>query len=178
MRYVWSNIKHRLFLTGLTIVAVTISVSLFSLLLMSKDGVEQGAKKGYGPFELVIGADGSESQLVMNTFYRVGAPTGNIPLSLLQEVQESGQAEAAFGMTTGDSYKGYPIVGIDPAYFNTRYTDRRLAEGRLYGKLGEVTIGYAIAAKLGLHIGDTFKGAHGLVAHAEHAEDLQWQALL
>lgn len=171
MNYIWSNLKHRAFLTALTITAVTIAVALFSLLLMSKDGVEDGARKGYGPFELVIGADGSESQLVLNTFYRVGAPTGNIPFELLQDVLDSGQAEAAFGMTTGDSHEGFPIVGIDPAYFQTRYEDRKLAAGKLYGQQGEVTVGYAVAEKLKLHIGDTFSGAHGLVAHAELEED-------
>jgi len=166
-KYVWSNMKHRGFLTVLTIIAVTVTVALFSVLLMSKDGVEQGAKKGYGPFELVIGADGSESQLVLNTFYRVGAPTGNIPHHLLEEIRERGEAAAAFGMTTGDSHNGYPIVGIDPAYFLTRYEDRSLAAGKLYGGLGEVTVGAAVAKALNLKIGDTFSGAHGLVAHVE-----------
>ncbi|RJE88494.1 FtsX-like permease family protein [Paenibacillus sp. 1011MAR3C5] len=165
--YVWSNVKHRGFLTVLTVLAVTVTVALFSLLLMSKDGVEQGARKGYGPFELVIGADGSESQLVLNTFYRVGAPTGNIPLQLLEEVRDSGEAEAAFGMTTGDSHNGYPIVGVDPAYFLTRYEDRSLATGKLYGGLGEVTVGAAVAKALNLKVGDTFSGAHGLVAHVD-----------
>lgn len=166
-KYVWSNMKHRGFLTVLTIIAVTVTVALFSLLLMSKDGVEQGAKKGYGPFELVIGADGSESQLVLNTFYRVGAPTGNIPHRFLEEIRESGEAAAAFGMTTGDSHNGYPIVGIDPAYFLTRYEDRSLTAGKLYGGLGEVTVGAAVAKALNLKVGDTFSGAHGLVAHVD-----------
>jgi len=170
-KYVWSNMKHRGFLTVLTIIAVTVTVALFSLLLMSRDGVEQGAKKGYGPFELTIGADGSESQLVLNTFYRVGAPTGNIPHRLLEEIRESGEAEAAFGMTTGDSHNGYPIVGIDPAYFLTRYEDRSLAAGKLYGGLGEVTVGAAAAKALNLKVGDTFSGAHGLVAHVDLNDD-------
>ncbi|REK74966.1 ABC transporter permease [Paenibacillus paeoniae] len=176
--YVWSNMKHRAFLTVLTVMAVTITVALFSLLLMSKDGVEQGARKGYGPFELVIGADGSESQLVLNTFYRVGAPTGNIPLQLLDEIRSSGEADTAFGMTTGDSHNGFPIVGVDPAYFMTRYEDRTLAAGKLYSGQGEVTVGAAAAKALNLKVGDSFSGAHGLVAHASgghidtgHSED-------
>ncbi|MGG1877855.1 FtsX-like permease family protein [Paenibacillus cisolokensis] len=170
-KYVWSNMKHRSFLTGLTVVAVAVTVALFSLLLMSRDGVEEGARKGYGPFEVVIGAEGSESQLVLNTFYRVGAPTGNIPLETLEEVRNHGEVEAAFGMTTGDSYHGYPIVGIDPAYFVTRYDNQRLAEGSLYAELGEVTLGASVAKALNLKVGDTFTGAHGLVAHVDIDDD-------
>ncbi|MDQ6419456.1 ABC transporter permease [Paenibacillus sp. LHD-117] len=171
--YIWTNLKHRSFLAALTIIAVAVTVALFALMLMSRDGVEEGAQKGYGPFELVIGADGSESQLVLNTFYRVGAPTGNIPYGLLEEAEESEHTDAAFGMTTGDSHEGYPIVGIDPAYFLTRYADRQLAEGKLYAGLDEVTVGYAVANALNLRIGDTFSGAHGLVEHVEleHEEE-------
>lgn len=171
MNYIWSHLKHRAFLTVLTVIAVTVTVALFSLLLMSKDGVEQGARQGYGPFEVVIGADGSESQLVLNTFYRVGAPVGNVPYDTLQQVRDSGQAEAVYGMTTGDSHEGYPIVGIDPTYFQTRYEDRSLSDGKLYGQQGEVTVGYTVAKALDLKIGDTFSGAHGLVEHVDIADD-------
>lgn len=165
--YVWRNMRHRSFLSALTIFAVMITVALFTLLLMSKDGVEQGAQKGYGPFELVIGADGSESQLILNTFYRVGVPTGNIPIQVLDSIKQNKHAESVLGMTTGDSHNGYPIVGIDPAYFQIRYEDRSLAEGKLYSELGGVTLGYTVARALGLHIGDQFSGAHGLVEHLD-----------
>ncbi|MHA6482593.1 ABC transporter permease [Paenibacillus sp. strain BS8-2] len=169
--YIGTQLRHRSFLAVLTIVAVAVTVALFSLLLMSRDGVETGAKDGYGPFELVIGADGSESQLVLNTFYRVGAPTGNIPFTLLEEAEHSEHVDQAYGMTTGDSHAGYPIVGIDPSYFMSRYEDRRLSEGRLYASLGEVTVGQAAAHALNLHVGDTFSGAHGLVEHIELAHE-------
>lgn len=166
-KYIWSNMRYRSVLSVLTVFAVMITVALFVLLLMSKDSVEHGAQKGYGPFELVIGADGSDSQLVLNTFYRVGVPTGNIPLELLNIVENSEHTDVAFGMTTGDNYNGYPIVGVSPAYFATRYENRHLEKGHLYAALGEVTVGYAVAKQLGIHVGDQFSGAHGLVEHLE-----------
>lgn len=166
-KYIWKNMRYRSFLSALTVFAVMITVALFVLLLMSKDSVEHGAQKGYGPFELVIGADGSDSQLILNTFYRVGVPTGNIPLELLSIIEKSEYTDEAFGMTTGDNYNGYPIVGISPAYFATRYENRHLEEGHLYAALGEVTIGYAVAKELGVQVGDQFIGAHGLVEHVD-----------
>lgn len=161
------NLVHRKFLSLLTIVSVTVTVALLVFLILCQASVNDGAKKGYGPFELVIGADGSDTQLVLNTFYHVGAPTGNIPLDVLNQAKSNDQVLAAYGMTTGDNYNGFPIVGIEAEYFLTRYGDHRLASGHLYQKLGEVVVGSHVAKSLNLHVGDTFKGGHGLIEEAD-----------
>jgi putative ABC transport system permease protein len=162
----WRNVVHRITLSLLTVFSVAITVALIVFLLLFNQGLEQGAEKGYGPFEVTIGAKGSQSQLALNTYYHIGAPTGNVPLELFDKLRKEEQVDTAFAMTTGDNYNGYPIVGIDPNYFHVRYGDRKLASGILYGKLGEAVIGSHIAKSLGLKVGDTFKGAHGLVKGA------------
>lgn len=162
------NVLHRRFLSLLTVCAVAITVAFIVLLVLSRQSVEQGAKKGYGPFDLVIGAAGSETQLVLNTFYHIGAPTGNIPLAVLDEARRDPSVEAAFAMTTGDNYKGYPIVGIDSGYFFTRYGGSRLQEGKMYADTGDTIVGSYVARSLGLRVGDTFAGAHGLVQGEDH----------
>ncbi|MEW9701578.1 ABC transporter permease [Paenibacillus sp. SI8] len=160
----WNNILHRKTLSLLTIFSVAVTVALVVFLLLCSQGVEQGAEKGYGPFEVTIGAKGSASQLALNTYYHIGAPTGNIPFSLLDEVRKDAQVESAYAMTTGDNYNGFPIVGMEPGYFVTRYgSEKQLAKGKLYGALGEAVVGSHVASALGLHVGDKFQGAHGLV---------------
>lgn len=165
------NIWHRKFLSLLTVVSVAATVAFTVLLSLSRDSVEQGAEKGYGPFDIVVGAAGSETQLVLSTFYHIGAPTGNIPLATLETVRQDPGVDAAYAMTAGDNYNGYPIVGIEPSYFLTRYGDRALAAGELYGKTGEVVVGAYVASMLGLQVGDTFAGAHGLIEGAHHLEE-------
>lgn len=171
LRYLFKNLLHRKYLSLLTIVSVSATVAFIILLTLSKAGVEQGAEKGYGPFDLVIGAAGSESQLVLNTFYHVGAPTGNIPGETLQKVLENNSVEKAYALTTGDHYNEYPIVGIDPQYFMTRYGDRPMTEGHLYGQTGEVVLGAYAAKMLHVQVGDTFSGAHGLVEEVHLKEE-------
>lgn len=172
------NVLHRRFLSLLTVCAVAVTVAFIVLLSLSRESVEQGAKKGYGPFDLVIGAAGSETQLVLNTFYHIGAPTGNIPLAVLNQAKGDKSVDTAYGMTTGDNFKGFPIVGIDAEYFFTRYGDSKLREGSMYDHTGETIIGSYVAQSLGLKVGDIFSGAHGLVqeeghgaAEAEHGEE-------
>lgn len=166
----WRNILHRKVLSLLTIFSVMATVALIVFLLLCNSGMEKGAEKGYGPFELVIGAKGSGTQLALNTFYHIGTPTGNVPLSIFEQVKKEDQAEASFAMTTGDNLNGYPIVGIDPNYFVVRYGDRTLASGKLYGQLGEAVIGSHVAKALGLKVGDEFKGGHGLVEQGAHVD--------
>jgi putative ABC transport system permease protein len=168
----WSQIWHRKTLSLLTIGSVTITAALVVFLLLCSEGVEQGAEKGYGPFEVTIGAKGSASQLALNTYYHIGAPTGNIPITVLEDIRKNELVDAAYAMTTGDNYQGFPIIGMEPGYFLTRYgADQHLAQGSLYGKLGEAIVGSYVASSLGLHVGDTFIGAHGLVSQSEEVED-------
>ncbi|BCG61238.1 ABC transporter permease [Paenibacillus sp. URB8-2] len=162
------NIRHRLFLSFLTVCAIGATVAFIVLFSLFRDSVEQGAEKGYGPFDLVVGAQGSETQLVLNTFYHIGAPTGNIPANVLEQAQRDSGVDKAYAMTTGDNYNGFPVVGIDPEYFLTRYGDRKMKEGALYSKTGEAVVGSHVAQTLGLHVGDTFTGAHGLVEEEGH----------
>lgn len=164
------NILHRKFLSLLTLHSVTATVAFIIILSLSKASVEQGTEKGYGPFDVVIGAEGSETTLVLNTFYHVGSPTGNIPEETLEVVLQDKGVEQAYAMTTGDNYNGYPIVGINPQYFMTRYGDRKLSAGTLYGHTGEVVVGSYAARLLHLQVGDTFSGAHGLVKDALDVE--------
>lgn len=171
LRYMLRNLLHRKFLSLLTILSVTATVGFVLLLSMSKAGVEEGAENGYGPFDLVIGAAGSETQLVLNTFYHVGAPTGNISGEAWEAVSEHQAIDRAFPMTTGDYFNEFPIVGIDSAYFMTRYGDRALSEGDLFRHTGEVVVGAHVAQTLGLHVGDSFTGAHGLVEGLHHDEE-------
>jgi putative ABC transport system permease protein len=67
----------------------------------------------------------------------------------------------AIPLSLGDNYKGYRIVGTThdlPALY-----EAEVAEGRLWSKVFEVTIGAAVAEEHGLKLGDKFKSSHGFV---------------
>ncbi|MCE5171400.1 ABC transporter permease [Paenibacillus profundus] len=161
--FLWRNVMHRKILSILTALSITLTIALIIVLLQASEGVEQSAQKGYGPFELTLGSKGSQTQLVLNTYYHVGSPGGNIPLQMLHDLKNEQEVANAFAMTAGDSYNGYPIVGLEPSYFFTRYSDHSLIAGGMYNKTGEAVVGSHVANMLGLHVGDTFHGSHGLV---------------
>ncbi|MDX8045348.1 FtsX-like permease family protein [Gracilibacillus sp. S3-1-1] len=162
------NIFHKKILSLLTILSVAIGTALIVFILLAEDGIESGAAKGYGPYELVIGAEGSGTQLALNTFYHIGAPTGNILHEAYEELLESDSVEEAYPITKGDNYNGFQIVGTPSGYLSTRYPDAVLQEGALYQDSGEVVLGANVAKEQGLNIGDEFVGSHGVVAGAHH----------
>lgn len=171
LQLAWKNILYKKLLSFLTILSVAIGTALIVLIFLAEDGLQSGAERGYGPYELVIGAEGSETQLALNTFYHVGAPTGNIDYETYEALLEGGGVQEAYPVTKGDNYSGFQIVGTLSGYLSTRYPDVTLAEGTLYQDAGEVVIGSHVAKETGLTIGDEFHGAHGIVEGMDHLED-------
>jgi putative ABC transport system permease protein len=159
----WKNVWYRKVLSLLTIFSVGVATSLVVFISLSQEGMQSGAANGYAPYELVIGAEGSEIQLALNTFYHVGSPTGNIHYDIFEKLQESEQVEHAYAITKGDNYKGFQLVGTDPEYFSTRYPNIEPKEGVFYADDGEVILGSQVAKQLGLKISDQFQGSHGAV---------------
>jgi putative ABC transport system permease protein len=74
-------------------------------------------------------------------------------------------------ISLGDNFQGYRIVGSSHAYI--QHYQAELAQGRLWDKPMEVVVGATVARKLGLVIGQSFVGSHGLGAgghaHGENA---------
>jgi putative ABC transport system permease protein len=63
-------------------------------------------------------------------------------------------------ISLGDNVQGFRIVGTSHAYL--RLYNAQLAQGRLWDAPMQVVLGASTAAKLGLALGQTFRGAHGL----------------
>lgn len=169
-RLIVRNLLYRKALSALTILSVAIAVALLLLVSLTEESLENGAARGYGPYELVMGAEGSDTQLVLNTFYHLGTPVGNIPYSLYETVQKSPNVEQVYAITRGDSLSGHPIIGVDAGYFATRYVGVAPAVGQWHQQTGDAVLGAHVAETLGLRIGDQFHGSHGEMA-AEHGDE-------
>jgi putative ABC transport system permease protein len=65
-------------------------------------------------------------------------------------------------ISLGDNLQGYRIVGTSLAYVNQYHAT--LAQGQLWDSPMQVVAGAAVARKLGLHLGQSFVGSHGLAA--------------
>ncbi len=176
----WRSIKQRLFTSGLTALSLALGVALVVATLVIGGVVRDAFASGQGlGYNLIVGAKGSPLQLVLNSVYLVSKPIENISWSFYQEFlpaaarpdgvagRYAGSVAKAVPICMGDYFKSFRVVGTNAAYFDslTLGDDRpfAFAAGRNFRDdefFGGV-LGSAVAAKLGLAVGDTFAPTHG-----------------
>ncbi len=166
---------------ALSTVVTACSVALASGLVMAVFAISaqtRAAFVGGDPgFDAVLGARGSQLQLVLNTVFHLETSPGNIPWSLYMQIKKDPRVDLAIPYALGDNYRGFRIVGTSEeifTHFEVRKGEKfRLAQGGYFdGRRREAVLGSFAAAKTGLKPGDTFQPFHGLVfdEKQQHAE--------
>jgi putative ABC transport system permease protein len=125
--------------------------------------------------DMVVGAKGSPLQLILSAVFHIDAPTGNIPLSEAVKLQNNRFIATGIPLSYGDSYAGYRIVGTNHQY--PEMYGAKIANGRLWHKNFEVTLGATVAEKLNLSVGDSFSGSHGLAEGGEAHEEYKYRVV-
>ncbi len=157
---------------ALSTVVTVLSVALASGLVMAVFTIKQQTYDAFtgGPigFDAVLGARGSQLQLVLNTVFHLETSPGNIPWGMYKAIGSDPGVDLAIPYAVGDNYQGYRIVGTTPELF-TRFeyqAGRRLAVaagGRVFREDEQgAVIGSYVAQKTGLRVGDRFSPYHGL----------------
>lgn len=152
--------------TGLALILlVALAVALGIAVSAQERALRQGSARAADGFDLLVGAPGSQTQLVLTSVYLQPAA---VPLAdgevLRRLAAEPGVAWVA-PIGFGDSFRGMPIVGTS-ADFVTQGGRRSLAQGAVFADHEEAVVG----ADVRLALGATVKPSHGLARH-DHDED-------
>ncbi len=163
-------IRARALNAALNLILLALGVGTIVLLLLFSAQLEHRLLRDARGFDLVIGAKGSPLQLILSSIYQVDVPTGNIPLAEVERWRRHPRVESAIPVAMGDNFAGYRILGTEHAY--AEHYGAALAQGRLWQKPFEATLGASVAAASGLKVGDQFVGSHGIAGggplHADH----------
>jgi putative ABC transport system permease protein len=161
---------------GAAALACGLVLSVFSVTAQARDAFVRDPG-----FDAVLGARGSELQLVLNSVFHLETSPGNIPWSLYEEFKEDPRVEVAVPYAVGDNYRGFRIVGTTPDIFEVEYAAGRryeiaVAEGRRLGRFfhagnREAVLGSFAAAATGLEVNDTFHPSHGTGEEGHEHED-------
>jgi putative ABC transport system permease protein len=130
-------------------------------------------------FDAVVGARGSQLQLVMNTVFHLETSPGNIPWSIYETLRKDPNVAVAVPYAVGDNYHGFRIVGTtDEIFTKIEYQKgKKFAPqpgGRFFDPLNqEAVIGSTVALRTGLRVGDKFNPYHGITFNAaeKHAQE-------
>ncbi|WP_174868024.1 FtsX-like permease family protein [Pectobacterium polaris] len=141
--------------------ALSISVSL------QERALRMGSAKAADRFDLVIGAPGSETQLVLSSVFLQPSALTLIPAQVLTDLEKNPLVAWAAPVAFGDFYQGMPIIGTTPPLV-TDNGKRQLTAGRVFNDGFEAVVG----AQTGLTVGSTFSPIHGQVGtEGAHAHD-------
>ncbi|MEC5343817.1 FtsX-like permease family protein [Brenneria populi] len=132
--------------------ALSISVSL------QERALRMGSAKAAERFDLVIGAPGSETQLVLSSVFLQPSALTLIPARVLDDLASNPLVAWAAPVAFGDFYQGMPIVGTTEPLV-TDNGKRQLLAGRIFNQNFEAVVG----ANTGLTLGDTFSPVHGQI---------------
>lgn len=154
------NIKSKPLYTLLSVFVLSLSIALLLGIQQLKTSFKYQIENNLSNIDLVIGAKGSPLQLVLSSVLHIDTPTGNIPYKEAKKISKNPMIRSAVPISYGDNYKGYRIVGTTQKFISLYHAD--IKEGRTVKKNMEVVIGYNVAEKLNLKIGDTFLSSHGL----------------
>jgi putative ABC transport system permease protein len=148
----WQYLRYQRWKTLLLIAAITLVFFLpAGLQVLVQQGAEQlTARAAATP--LIVGAKGSELELVLNTLYFESRRPPTLPFSAVERVRDTGLA-VAIPMYARFAARGRPIVGTSVDYFEFRKL--RLASGRMLSFLGECVLGAQAARALQLQSGDS-----------------------
>ncbi len=165
-----ANIKKKKSTSFLSALLLTLGIGMISLLLLLNKQLDDQFKKNIKGIDMVVGAKGSPLQLILSSIYQIDAPTGNIPLSEVNQLKRNPFVKTVIPLAMGDNYQSFRIVGTNKTY--PEHFEVSILSGKLFEKPMDVTIGDKVARTTGLKIGDTFASSHGLDeagdAHESH----------
>jgi len=158
--WAWRFLWARPLAAALNVLLLALGLGSITFLLLVSSQLSSAFERDLAGIDAVVGAKGSPMQLILSGVLHVDVPPGNIPLQAVRALQQHPMVDTLIPISLGDSLHGFRIVGTAHSYLS--HYRATLAQGRQWAAPMEVVLGAVAAARLGLKLGDTFVGTHGL----------------
>jgi putative ABC transport system permease protein len=164
-RYLWSRPLG----AALNVLLLSLGLASITFLMLVGHQLNKAFDRDLAGIDVVVGAKGSPMQLILSGVFHIDTPPGNVPLKAVRELEKNPMVDSVIPISLGDNLRGFRIVGTSHAYIH--HYQATLAQGRLWDAPMQVVVGATAAQKLGLVLGNTFTGSHGLGAGGhDHGE--------
>lgn len=178
----WKSVQQRKVASILTGISVGLGVMLMVVVLVISGAVNGAFSQRTIAYDLIVGAKGSDLQLVMSSVYRIQPPIANLPLMYLEQLRNDRRIETAIPLAFGDFTKpedgAFPIVGTTNEYFLNEYTPDKMFQvvdqpgSRQLEGLYDAVIGSQVAYHNNWKVGDQFSIVHGSADSDEIHEEI------
>ena len=167
-RYLWSRPLG----AALNLLLLSLGLASITFLLLLGHQLGRAFDRDLAGIDLVVGAKGSPLQLILSGVLHLDVPTGNVPLQAVQALEQNPLVASVIPISLGDSFRGFRIVGTSHAY--PAHYQATLAQGSLWQAPMQAVLGASAARALGLQVGSSFVGSHGLGAGGHTHGDLPY----
>lgn len=157
-RYLWSRPMG----AALNVLLLSLGLASITFLLLISFQLDKAFEKDLAGIDVVVGAKGSPMQLILCGVFHIDVPPGNIPLKAVKALKNNPFVASVIPISLGDNFRGFRIVGTSPEYI--KHYGATPAQGGMWDKSMQVVVGATVAKKLGIQVGNTFVGSHGLGA--------------
>lgn len=155
--------KAKFLMTTIAIIISTLIIMFsFNVASQINDGIISTASY----YDVVIGANGSSTDLVMSTMFFTGTTTNTISSEIYDELKANKNVREVVPFATGDNYKGSLIVGTEASFLSSK----ELIEGETFKEAYDIVLGYNVAMENNLSVGDKVIGSHG-VSESAHSHE-------
>lgn len=165
LKIVLKNIVHKKLNSFLCVLLMMFGVAIISLLINVGKQLEKNFTKNISGIDMVVGAKGSPLQLILSSIFHIDSPTGNISINEIEKLANNPLVKTIIPISVGDNYEGFRIIGTNKLFYE--HYNLEANSGSLQLKNMEVLVGYSVAIKKKLKIGDKFQSAHGLDSEGE-----------
>lgn len=167
LRFSIKNLLTRKAKFLITTIAIIISTLIIMFSFNVAGQINDGIISTASYYDVVVGANGSTTDLVMSTMFFTGTTTDTINSKIFDELKENKNVKEIVPFATGDNYKGKLIVGTEKSFLVSKI----LASGKYFEEPFEIVLGYNVAKENGLNIGDKVIGSHGFSESAHSHEN-------
>ena len=178
------SIRQRLLASSLTGLSVALGVALMVSVLVINGVFSRMFSQDSVGYDVVIGAKGSQWQLILNTIFRVDQPIAKMPWRFYQQVAERPDVGMAIPFAVSDTTEtgSFPIVATTKDYFKIPYAyDRQFAIPKDHFFLRgpwDAVVGSEVARKNNWTVGSQFRLRHSGADDHVHDEKFTIQGVL
>lgn len=155
-RFAWSKPLS----AALNVLLLALGLGALAFILLAEQRVTDALTRDVAGIDAVVGAKGSPLQLILAGVYHLDVPPGNIALADVEALRQHPQVAQLIPLSLGDNVGGHRIVGTTPGY--VALYGGQLAAGQWWAQPMQAVLGAQATVRLGLKVGDSFAGLHGL----------------
>jgi putative ABC transport system permease protein len=163
-----------------TLAFIVAAMVLATILLLSvtqaRRSLHESFSQAVNGTDLIVGARGSNVQLLLYAVFHIGDATQNMSWASAQKLARHPAVAWSIPLSLGDSHRGFPVLATSQAYFEHLQVGHgellQFSQGRMFNDVYDAVIGSEVAQRLGYAVGQRITLTHGAVAMpgAAHAD--------